>query len=374
MSHILTLRRKTSHAGTSLVHDGSEDVVLATVFGIVKNLSYETVLNPWLYRVTDGIIPTSDDWHLSFWESQPVPAGLVEGSTKVDLEMDSEPALVFVEVKLAAVPSTGTTHDPNRNQLVRNLDIGYNRSARSGKKFAVLYITPDSVEPAIVAEIRGSARAFPANEGATPERIRTCLYWCPWASIGTITHDALERDSLNETEKWFAFDLLAYLKFKGLWNESLSDKLLTQIQGDKLYRALLPDGMFIPYGQNKSVLDESWRTNVWDEVELRKLLKSLGDREKALLKIIAEASDVSLSQSAIFDKLPFLGRSPDALSALKRGISKTCKGQAKAPLLLPGGGSGDNRRHAINGQLGALRDVVISVSKEFSDPRRLIRQ
>jgi hypothetical protein len=298
-----------------------------------------------LHRVTDGIIPTSDDWHLSFWESQPVPAGLVEGSTKVDLEMDSEPALVFVEVKLAAVPSTGTAHDPNRNQLVRNLDIGYNRSARSGKKFAVLYISPDSVKPAIIAEIRRSVRAFPANEGAPPERIRMCLYRWPWASIGDITHDALERDGLTETEKWFAFDLLASLKFKGLWNGALSDKLLTQIQGDKLYRALLPDGRFIPYGQNKSVLDESWRNNAWEEGELCKLLKSLGDCEKALLKIIAEAPDVSLSQSAIIEKLPFLGRSPDALSTLKRGISRACKGQAKAPLLLPGGGSGDNRIH-----------------------------
>jgi hypothetical protein len=121
MSHILTLRGKTSHAGTPLVHEGSEDVVLATVFGIVKNLSYATVLNPWLGCVTGGAMPESDDWHLSFWEAQHLPAGLDEGSTKVDLEIDSEPALVFAEVKLDAPPSAGTTHDPNRNQLVRNL-------------------------------------------------------------------------------------------------------------------------------------------------------------------------------------------------------------------------------------------------------------
>jgi hypothetical protein len=373
MSLILTLRGKTSHAGTPLIHEGSEDVVLGDVFGVVKNLSYETVLNPWLARVTGGAIPGSDDWYLSFWEGQHVPAGLDEGSTKVDLEMDSDPALVFAEVKLDAPPSPGTTHDPNRHQLVRNLDIGYERAARAGKKFALVYVTPDTAEPAIVEEIRREEQAFHANKGVSPEQIRTCLYWCPWGSIGAVVHDALERDGLNETEKWFAFDLLAYLKAKGLWNGVLSEKLVAQIQGDKLYRELLPTGTFVPYGQSKPVLDQSWRNNAWEEADLRKLLGWLGDREKALLKVLAEAPDGSLKQRVIFNKLPFLGGSPDALSALKRGISKACKGQAKAPLLPPGSGSRDNRRHEINSKLGPLRDVVIAVARGFQLPADLLK-
>jgi hypothetical protein len=361
------------HAGTPLIHEGSEDVVLATVFGVVKNLSFETVLNPWLGRVTGGAIPASDDWHLSFWKGQHVPAGLDEGSTNVDLEMDSDPALVFAEVKLDAPPSAGTTHDPNRNQLVRNLDIGYERAARAGKKFAVVYVTADTAEPAIVAEIRLNEQAFHANKSVPPERGRACLYWCPWGWIGDVIHEALERDGLNETEKSFAFDLLAYLKAKGLWNGVLSEKLMAQIQGDKLYRMLLPAGMFVARGQGKPVLDQSWRNNAWEEADMRNLLGRLGDREKALLKVLAEAPDGSLKQRAILNKLAFLGGSPDALSALKRGISKACKGQAKAPLLPPGSGSGDNRRHEINSNLGPLRDVVIAIAKGLQIPAHLLR-
>jgi hypothetical protein len=373
MSHILTLRNKESHAGTRLVHEASEDVVLANVFGIVKNLSYETVLNPWLARVTGGILPAPDDWQVSFWEPQHVPAGLSEGSTKVDLELDSELALVFTEVKLDAPPSAGTTHDPNRNQLVRNLDVGYERAAKARQKFAVVYITPDAEKPAIVEEVRRNEQGFNGNRGVSPEQIRACLYWCPWGEIGVVVHEALERDALIESEKWFAFDLLAYLKVKGLWKGELSDKLVAQVQGDKLYRDLLPSGTFKPYGENKAVLDQSWRNNAWEEPELRQLLGRLGDREKALLKVLAEAQDGWLIQRAIFDKLPFLGGSSDALSALKRGISKACKGHAKAPLLPPGAGSGENRRHEINNKLGPMRDVVMTVAKGFQVSANLLK-
>jgi hypothetical protein len=373
MSHVLTLRGKTSHAGTPLIHERSQDVVLATVFGFVKNLPYKSVLNPWLSRVTSGAIPASDDWHLSFWEAQHVPAGLYDGSTKVDLEMDSEAALAFTEVKLDAPPSVGTTHDPNRNQLVRNLDIGYQRAAKAGKKFALVYVTPDIAEPAIVKQIRREARAFHANKGVHPDQVRTCLYWWSWASIGDVVHDALERDSLNETENWFALDLLAYLKAKGLWNGGLSEKRLAHVQGDKLYRVLLPPGTFIPYRQTKPVLDQSWRNNAWEVEDLRKLLGRLGHREQVLLKVLAEAPDASLTQAEIFRQLPFFGGAPDALSAVKRGISKACKGQAKAPLLQPGSGSGDKRRHELNRNLGPLRDVVITVAKSFQIPADLLR-
>jgi hypothetical protein len=257
--------------------------------------------------------------------------------------------------------------------MIPNLDIGYERAAKAGKKFALVYVTPDTTEPAIVAEIRHEEQAFRANKGVPPEQIRACLYWRAWASIGAVVHDALERDGLNETEKWFAFDLLAYLKAKGLWNGALSEKLIAQIQGDKLYRVLLPTGMFVPYGQSKPILDQSWRNSAWEELDLRRLLGRLAEREKALLKVLAEAPDGSLKQRAIFDKLPFLGGSPDTLSALKRGISKACKGQAKAPLLPPGNGSGDNRRHEINSMLGSLRDVVIAVAKGFQIPADLLR-
>ena len=95
--------------------------VLGNVFGIVKNLPYDAVLNPWLAEVTADTIPEADDWLLSFWERQPFPQGIREGSTNVDLDMNSTPGVVFAEVKMDAGPSTGTRHTEKRSQLVRNL-------------------------------------------------------------------------------------------------------------------------------------------------------------------------------------------------------------------------------------------------------------
>jgi hypothetical protein len=89
--------------------------------------------------------------------------------------------------------------------------------------------------------------------------------------------------------------------------------------------------------------------------------------------VLAEAPNRTLKQRAIFNKLPFLGSSPDALSALKTRISKACRGRGKAPLLPPGSGSGDNRRHEVNSQLGPLHDVIIAVAKDFQIPAGLLR-
>ncbi len=52
MSIILELREHISHAGLPLVHQGSEDVLLSNVFGVVKNLPTQHVLAPWLSAVT----------------------------------------------------------------------------------------------------------------------------------------------------------------------------------------------------------------------------------------------------------------------------------------------------------------------------------
>ena len=114
-----------------------------TSFGSSKNLSAKHVLAPWLRAVT-SISAADAGWAISFWEKQARPIGVREGNTNVDLVLDSDRALVFVEVKLDAPASAGTAHDPDRNQLVRNLDIGFRRATEAGKQFALIFVTPSS--------------------------------------------------------------------------------------------------------------------------------------------------------------------------------------------------------------------------------------
>jgi hypothetical protein len=85
---ICELRGKTCHAGTTLVHEGSEDVLFGSVFGILKNLAHPKIINKWVEEVTNLSIRDYSNWLFSFWERQPMPVGIQEGSTEVDVVLD----------------------------------------------------------------------------------------------------------------------------------------------------------------------------------------------------------------------------------------------------------------------------------------------
>jgi hypothetical protein len=82
----------------------SEHVVLANIFGVVKNLSPDTALNAWLSRSTNGRVPPAPLWRFDLWQKQPRPQGVIEGSTK-RLSRNTLPHLaLFYENKLCRSP------------------------------------------------------------------------------------------------------------------------------------------------------------------------------------------------------------------------------------------------------------------------------
>ncbi len=177
MCIVLELRDRQSHSGVPLVHPDSEHVVLGNVFGVIKNLPPDAALNPWLSRMMSGATLASLSWRFDFWQKQSRPRGLVEGSTEVDLVLESITALVFIEVKRSAALAAGTKSDPERHQLVRNLDVGYARAAREETQFALVYMTPDQCIPEIVSRIKEQPPAFPRLPGHGPpsDRIVSAL-------------------------------------------------------------------------------------------------------------------------------------------------------------------------------------------------------
>ena len=56
------------------------------------------------------------------WRRRADNPRLVEGPTEVDIVFDGVEFLVFVEAKLCSDVCEGTTYDPLRNQIVRNVD------------------------------------------------------------------------------------------------------------------------------------------------------------------------------------------------------------------------------------------------------------
>jgi hypothetical protein len=370
MSVILELRNHVSHAGTPLVHPASEDVLLSNVFGVVKNLPAKFILTPWVRAVTELEVADAG-WTFNFWEKQPRPIGIREGNTTVDLVLDSDATLIFVEVKMDALASSGTTHDPNRNQLVRNLDIGYRRAADAGKQFALIFVTPDTAEPGLIPGIRSGSGPFPVNSAVAPSLITSCLHWAAWASIGDVIADA--RAQLSDSESKFALDLLAYLAHKRLWKNRLPDE--PGFYSDKLYRSLRSNtSPFVPYAEQRPERYQAWRQKAWDETRLRELLGILRPEDKALLKLVAEAGG-AIRQDDLMLRLPMLhGKTSASLRAMKAHVNGECKQLDCAPLLSEGSGSGPSRRHEINPMLGSLRDVVITVAKSFEIDWHLFEQ
>lgn len=363
MSIILELRGHFSHAGTPLVHSASEDVVLSNVFGVVKNLPAKYVMAPWLRAIT-GLSVAEAGWAVSFWEKQPRPIGIREGNTIVDLVLDSDATLVFVEVKMDAPASSGTTHSPDRNQLARNLDIGYRRATDAAKQFALIFVTPDVAQPSLVDSIRSGNGPFPVNPAVGPAMIASCLHWASWASIGDVIARSYSSAQFSDSESGFARDLLAYLAQKRLWENRLDDE--AGFYSDKLYRSLRRStSQFLPYAQQRPERYSGWRDKSWDESGLSELLQSLRLEDRALLKVLAEAGG-TMRQDALMLQLPMLrGKTSASLRALKAHVNGECKQLDRAPLLSEGSGSGPSRRHEINPMLGALRGLVIAMARSF---------
>jgi hypothetical protein len=339
--------------------------VLANVFGTVKNFSANTMINPWLETVTNNESVRASDWKFSFWERQQKPIGPVgEGSTEVDLILESDKWLVFAEVKMDAEPSQGTKADPERNQLRRNLDIGYRRSRIAEKSFALVYVTPDLSEPVIVTKLRMEPGTFPANADIASHKISACIFWSSWSLMGDVLAASYSTGELDRVERKFALDLLAYLCGKRLWNNTLVDDPL--FYDDKLYRSLRQSNSpFIAYASDKVERYQGWRTKPWQETGLRAYLHGLRQEDKALLRLLADA-DGALQQRTIMQRLPFLkGRTSASLRSLKSHVNAGCRQLDCAPILAEGSGSGDYRIHEINPKLGELRPVVIEMAKQF---------
>jgi hypothetical protein len=373
MSYILDLRGRETHAGVPLIHPTSEHVVLANVFGIIKNISADAALNPWLQKITHSRVLPTNCWRFSFWEKQHRPMGSIEGNTEVDLVLESENSLVFVEVKMEAEASTGTKADPERNQLIRNLDVGFHRAQEENKSFDLIYVTPGLSQPEIVARIQGQTASFPANPAIEPRTVASYLHWSSWGAIGDVLAESYVGKLLSEVEQRFALDLLAYLSHKRLWKNTLPDEAL--FYQEKLYRTLQrSESPFIAYCEEKAERYQAWRTKPWDRSSLRAYLGGLRAEDKALLKILADASG-ALQQHTIMEQLPFLkGKTSASLRALKSHVNAGCKQLDRAQILAEGSGSGDYRIHEINRALGGLRDVVIEVSRGFEVPWHLLER
>src|SRR5665213_1389410 len=145
--------RKVGDIRRILHSPNSEDWVTWNAFALVQKLAPETWWehlvdiakreNPNLQLPNGWVqVPTATLWRcvpaprgyeassrarlrsstIADWITRAEQPGPVEGESEIDISIHNDAVTVFVEAKLGSDVSARTTYDPERNQIVRNID------------------------------------------------------------------------------------------------------------------------------------------------------------------------------------------------------------------------------------------------------------
>lgn len=206
------------YSGNKVVlHTASEDVLTANVFGIMKNLDPRV----WLLDMPKGFLGIPVEFRdianlrFHFWKRyRPIKEYRNrEGQTEIDVTMESDRLVIFVECKYKSELATRTTYDVERDQIVRNLDVGLGYSREINKRFYLLIVTNDPQPPGLFLHYREHPneliRKLPYRRQLD---LASCLAWTNWKEIGNALNEKIER--FSAVERRYIDDLLQHLRTK----------------------------------------------------------------------------------------------------------------------------------------------------------------
>ncbi len=107
----------------------SEDAVTWNIFRSLRQIAPEAWLPIlWQYAFPSFTCPADLKAVVRLWESVPPPLGLLtggdEGASEIDVVVEAPSWVWFIEAKYRSDISTGTTTRPDRDQVLRNIDVG----------------------------------------------------------------------------------------------------------------------------------------------------------------------------------------------------------------------------------------------------------
>jgi len=235
MSHLLELSGKTGHVCPKgftrtgpcplILRATSEDLVTATVFGILKNLRPEKWLAPWLneaFETTEFARVTFDDLAFQLWPSLKAPPGLPhrEGASKPDLMISFDSTVVLIEAKYRSPLAANTSNGQGRNQFLRFLDCLHHHHGGAtlfAKRLYAMTLTttvPEIVnrykDPGAVARDLTSFNCSPPSAAAIANAVKVGS--STWDDLAGILAGQLEE--FDDTEQAFALDVIVYLAHK----------------------------------------------------------------------------------------------------------------------------------------------------------------
>jgi hypothetical protein len=107
----------------------SEDAVTWNVFRSLRQITPDAWLpNLWAGAFSTRERPTDLNTAVRLWESVSPPLGLLaegdEGASEIDVIIEAPTWVWFIEAKYRSDISLGTTTRPDRDQVLRNIDVG----------------------------------------------------------------------------------------------------------------------------------------------------------------------------------------------------------------------------------------------------------
>jgi hypothetical protein len=136
----------------------SEDAVTWNVFRSLRQVAPAAWLpSLWVRAFPDVATPSDVQATVTLWQSVAPPLGLLaggdEGDSEIDVVIEAASWVWFIEAKHRSDISMGTTTRPERDQVLRNLDVGTHYAGVRTFFFSLL-ISSEKTSPMGVQRVR----------------------------------------------------------------------------------------------------------------------------------------------------------------------------------------------------------------------------
>lgn len=203
--------------------ENSEDAVSWNVFRSFRQIQPNKWV-PFLFREAFAVeAPGSlDDTSVELWRDVPPPPGLLEtgdeGISEIDIVLENPDWVWFMEAKYKSDISEGTTTRPDRDQILRNIDVG---SYYAGVRpfYFTLLVLDENRSPKGVAAVE-KYRSVDILRAALPHRKDglgnlTGIGVLTWSTLARALMQAVE--NLNRPdESLFAERAIEWLRGRGI--------------------------------------------------------------------------------------------------------------------------------------------------------------
>lgn len=213
--------------GTKIEHlrsENSEDALTWNVFRSLRQIDPASWF-PCLFARAFGceVEQLPQTVSLNLWPIVSPPAALhvfqKEGDSEIDILIETEYAAWFIEAKYKSDVSESTTHDPERDQVLRNIDVGSWYAGARDFYFSLLILdeqhTPVGVS--LIDKYAASKDEILAQLPHRPDRLPNLkgIGQLTWTDLAAVLSDCSQLAS-REAERHFAKQALEWLEAKGI--------------------------------------------------------------------------------------------------------------------------------------------------------------